>query len=66
MAPAVVVTPFVNFVRATGFNDSEADFGVKTAYRVTKDWSVTARAQYDAVRHYKDSIEYSVGAAYHF
>ena len=66
VAPAVVVTPFVNFVRATGFNDSEADFGVKTAYRVTKDWSVTARAQYDAVRHYKDSIEYSVGAAYHF
>jgi hypothetical protein len=66
VAPAVVVTPFVNFVRATGFNDSEVDFGVKAAYRITKDWSLTARAQYDAVRHYKDSAEYSVGAAYHF
>lgn len=66
VAPAVVVTPFVNFVRATGFNDSEVDFGVKAAYRVTKDWSLTARVQYDAVRHNKDSTEYSIGAAYHF
>lgn len=66
VAPAIVVTPFVNFVRATGFNESEADFGVKAAYRVNKDWSITARAQYDAVRHYKDVAEYSIGAAYHF
>ena len=66
VAPTIVVTPFVNFVRATGFNESEADFGVKAAYRVNKDWSITARAQYDAVRHYKDAAEYSIGAAYHF
>jgi hypothetical protein len=66
VARAFVVTPFVNFVRATSFNDSEVDVGVKAAYRVTKDWSITARAQYDAVRHAKDATEYSLGVAYHF
>lgn len=65
-SPALAVTPYVNFVRATGFNDSEVDFGVKAAYRVTKDWSIIAKAQYDAIRHDKDVAEYSIGAAYHF
>lgn len=65
-APALAVTPYVNFVRATGFNDSEFDLGVKAAYRVTKDWSIIAKAQYDAIRHDKDAAEYSLGAAYHF
>jgi hypothetical protein len=66
VAPAFVVTPYVNFFRQTGFNNSEFDFGVKVAYRVTKDWSLTASAQYDAIRHDKDASEYTVGAAFHF
>jgi hypothetical protein len=66
VARPVVITPFVNFVRETGFNDNEVDFGVKAAYRVTKDWSVTARVQYDAVSHAKDAAEYMLGVAYHF
>jgi hypothetical protein len=66
VAPALVVTPFVNFVRATGFNASEVDVGAKVTYRLNKDWSLTARAQYDAVRHDDDSKEYSIGAIYHF
>ncbi len=66
VAPALVLTPFVNFVRATGFNASEIDTGVKATYRLNKEWSLTARAQYDAVRHDDDSKEYSIGAIYHF
>ncbi len=63
---AFVLTPYVNFVRATGLNESEADVGVKAAYRVAKDWSVTAGVQYDAIRHARDATEYTIGAAYHF
>lgn len=66
VAPAVVVTPYVVFARATGFNDSEFDFGVKAAYRVTRDWDVFAKVQYDAVRHSDDLTEYSAGLNYHF
>jgi hypothetical protein len=66
VAPAFVVTPFVTFVRATGFNDSEVDFGVKAAYRVAGNWDIIARVQYDAVRHGGDTAEYAIGAAYHF
>lgn len=65
-APKVAVTPFVNFVRATNFNASEVELGVKATYRITHDWSVTARAQYEAVRHDDDSAEYSLGVNYHF
>jgi len=66
VAAAFTVTPYVNFVRATRFNESEGDFGVKAAYRIARDWSLTARAQYDAIRHAKDAAEYSLGVAYHF
>ena len=66
VAPAMVLTPYVNFVRATGFNQSEVDIGVKAAYRLSKEWSLTARAQYDSVQHSSDATEYSVGVAYHF
>ncbi len=66
VAPKLTLTPFVNFVRATGFNQSEFDLGVKAAYRLNKEWSLTARAQYDAVRHSSDAAEYSAGVAYHF
>ncbi len=64
--PSFTVTPFVDFFRATGINSSEFDLGVKAAYRVTKDWSIIGRAQYDAIRHDKDSAEYAIGVAYHF
>ena len=66
VAPTWVVTPYVNFKRATSFDRSEADFGVKTAYRITRDWSVTAGVQYEAVRHAKDGVGYSIGVNYHY
>lgn len=66
VAPRVSVSPFVTFRRAVSFNASEVDLGVKAAYRITRDWSATAKVQYDAVRHEKDATEYSLGVAYHF
>lgn len=66
VAPAFVVIPFVNFVRATGFNSSEVETGVKATYRLNREWSLTARAQYEFVRHDDNSAEYSVGAIFHF
>jgi len=65
-APALVVTPFVNFVRATSFNANEVEIGAKVAYRLNKEWSLTARAQYEVVSDSDDSLEYSIGAIYHF
>jgi opacity protein-like surface antigen len=66
VASAWVVTPYVNFVRATSFNRSELDYGVKMAYRLTKDWSLTAGIQYEAVRHAKDGTGYMFGVNYHY
>ncbi len=66
VAQALVLTPYVNFVRATSFNSSEVDFGVKTAYRLTKEWSVTAGVQYAAVRHAKDGTGLTLGVNYHY
>jgi hypothetical protein len=40
--------------------------GAKATYRLNREWSLTARAQYEAVRHDDDSAEYSIGAIYHF
>lgn len=65
-APKIALTPFVNFVRATSFNASEVEVGAKATYRITESWSVTARAQYEAVQHDEDSAEYSIGVNYHF
>lgn len=66
IAPSFVVTPFVNFARQTGFNNSEFDLGVKAAYHVTPNWSITASAQYDSIRNSDDASEYSIGAAFRF
>ena len=66
VAPAFAVTPFVNLVRETHFNQNEADYGVKATYRLEQNWSVTAKAQYDDIRHLPNITEYSVGLNYHF
>jgi opacity protein-like surface antigen len=66
VAPAFVLTPFVNFVRETHFNQNELDYGVKATYRLEQNWSVTAKAQYDDIRRSADRMEYSVGLNYHF
>lgn len=65
-APAIAVAPYVNFVRQTGYNQNEFDYGVKATYRLTHDWSVTAKAQYDDIHHAPNQAEYSLGANYHF
>lgn len=65
-APGFVITPFANFIRATGFNASEFELGAKVTYRVNNQWSVSARGQYEIVRHDADTTEYSLGVNYHF
>lgn len=66
VAAKVTVTPFANFVRATHFNENETDFGVTAEYRITRNWGLSARLQYDAVRHGGDRAEYAAGVNYHF
>lgn len=66
LAPAFVVTPFVNFVRATSFDANEYEIGAKATYRINEQWSATVRAQYEAVEDSSDSAEYSIGVNYHF
>ncbi len=66
VAQPFLLTPYVNFVRATGFNRSEFDLGVKGTYRLTKEWSLTAGLQYDAVRHDKDAKEFTLGVNYQY
>jgi opacity protein-like surface antigen len=66
VAPTLVLTPYVNFVRATSFNRSEFDYGAKAAYRLNKAWSLTASVQYEAVMHQKDGRGFTLGVAYHY
>ena len=66
VAGSFSVSPFVNFERATGFNENEFDFGVKAEYRVTREWGVAARVQYDSIQHASDQTEYTLGVNYHF
>ncbi len=66
MAPAVVLTPFVNFSRQTGFSQNEFDFGFKGTYRFAREWSVTALAQYNNVSHQGDGAKFALGLNYHF
>jgi hypothetical protein len=65
-APAITVTPFVNFTRATSFNTNAVQYGVKAAYRLNSAWSLTARAQYNDIRHESNDTEYTIGALYRF
>ena len=66
VAPTLVLTPYVNFKRATSFNQSEFDYGAKLAYRINKEWSLTASTQYEAVMHQKDGRGFTLGVAYHY
>lgn len=66
VSTAFSVTPFVNFARATGYNHNQAELGVKAEYRFTREWSVMARAQYDAISHTSDQSEYALGVSYRF
>jgi len=66
VAQAFAVSPYVNFARATGFNTSEVEFGVKAEYKVTKEIGVFGRVQYDAVRHDDNQTEFAAGLNYHF
>ncbi|MBS0663505.1 MAG: hypothetical protein JSR48_09580 [Verrucomicrobia bacterium] len=66
VAPALALTPYLNFVRATGFNRSEADYGVKATYRVNRQWSASVGWEYNDVMHHKDRQTYTIGVNYHF
>ncbi|MDB6095154.1 MAG: hypothetical protein JWM32_2716 [Verrucomicrobia bacterium] len=61
-----VLTPYINFVRATSFNRSEVDYGVKGTYRLNRQWSLSAGVSYDAILHSKDATSYLVGVNYHY
>ena len=66
VAPAFVITPFVNFVRATEFNASEFEIGAKATYRFNESWSAMVRGQYESVRHDADTTEWAAGVIYRF
>ncbi len=66
LAKPVVLTPFVNFVRATGFNRSEVDYGVKATYRINRQWGVSVGWKYDSVYHAKDAQDFTLGVNYHY
>lgn len=66
VAPTFVITPYVNFARQTGYNQNEFDYGTKASLRITREWSVTAKVQYDDLRHAANQTEYSLGVNYHF
>lgn len=66
VAKAFAISPYVNYARATGWNQNEADFGVKAEYRLTKEIGVYGRVQFDSVEHSPDQTEYAIGLNYHF
>jgi hypothetical protein len=65
-APPVAVTPYINFVRATGFNKNETEYGVKASYRITSQWSAVAKIQYNDITHEPNNTQYSLGVNFHF
>lgn len=65
-APALTITPYLNFLRQTGFNSNQYDLGVKASYRLTKEWDLTARVQHEFVRHDSDATLFSIGANYRY
>lgn len=67
VAKNLTVTPYVGFARIVS-NFQENDFigGVKAAYRLDKDWDLTARVEYIGVERSSDVTKISVGANYRF
>jgi len=66
IAPAFTVTPYINYARATAYNDSQIELGAKAAYRIADAWLLTAHVQHNFVRHEDDDTEYGLGVAYRF
>lgn len=65
-APAIALSPYVNFVRATHFNQNEGEYGVRASYRMTNSVSLLAKVQYNDISHAPNSTQLSVGVNYHF
>jgi hypothetical protein len=67
IAQGFAMAPYFAFDRATRFNSSQFDYGVRGTYRLTHEWSINARAEYQDLRRSAfDGTEYSLGANYHF
>lgn len=62
VAAPVVVTPYVQFVDATEFSGNTWNFGVKSAWRLNRDWAITADLSIDD----DSNTGYSLGVNYHF
>lgn len=58
----MTLTPYVQFVDATEWSGNTWNFGVKSAYRLTRQWSATADFSIDDDRN----TGVAVGLAYHF
>jgi hypothetical protein len=65
-SPMWFVTPFVGWDRETGFNRNDLRYGARTTVRFTRQWSVTATAQWLDVKRDVDRAGYSLGVNYHF
>lgn len=66
VAPALVVSPFIGWDRETSFSRNDMRYGVRTTYRVSREWSVTGTAQLVDLQHTADYTKFSVGVNYHF
>ncbi len=65
-APTWVITPFIGWDRETGFNRNDTRYGVRTAVRLNRSWSVTGTAQWIDMKREVDRAGYSVGMNFHF
>jgi hypothetical protein len=65
-ARALAVTPFVGWDREASFSRNDLRYGIRTTYRLSREWGVTATPQYLDVKHMSDRTELSLGMNYHF
>ena len=67
LAPRFALAPYVAFDRATRFNQNETGYGLRANYRLTSDWNLAFRTEYQDVSHTSaDRTLVSLGANYHF
>lgn len=67
LAPRFAFAPYVAFDRAPRFNQNETGYGVRANFRMTRDWNLALRSEYqDVSRTSADRTLFSVGADYHF